>query len=207
MDNPTWLPDPLSWPYTPPLAVARNLLADDPILWYSMSDGDHENLFNAACEALDSERETSDKLRQKLDDLHEALTARAVRDNMKLPTVTPDRREVVQLENSTATLWAHPSADCEGRPCALHNRTNHHMRSWRQTWRPDRRIIERQCPQHGCGHPDPDAPVPPNDDLTHGCCGCCTQPSQEWLDDLCEGCGATNGCCGCGQLQDANSRE
>jgi hypothetical protein len=64
--------------------------------------------------------------------------------------------------------------------CCIHRRTNHHMRSWPQHWRDDRQIMERLCPAHGVGHPDPD-------DLKiqlgldggdHGCCGCCLKPVE-----------------------------
>ncbi len=74
----------------------------------------------------------------------------------------------------------HPSSVCEvdGFPCVLHSPSDHHMREWPTLWRADRRLMERICPDHGTGHPDPD-------DLAfhvrngrdwqgvHGCCGCC----------------------------------
>jgi hypothetical protein len=86
---------------------------------------------------------------------------------------TPWRNEPVKLEHSTAWLSAHDKADCQP-PCALHARTNHHMRAWKQVWRYDRKIIERICP-HGIGHPDPDdfRVRQGLDDGNHGCDGCC----------------------------------
>lgn len=77
----------------------------------------------------------------------------------------------VQLENSEEILYhPHSPSVCKGHPCTIHNRTKHHMRSWPQHWRSDRRIMERICP-HGVGHPDPDERK--DIDTTHGCDGCC----------------------------------
>ena len=46
-------------------------------------------------------------------------------------------------------------------------------------WRFDRSIMERVCP-HGVGHPDPDdlsfRAIHGDQDATHGCDGCCTDP-------------------------------
>ena len=61
------------------------------------------------------------------------------------------------LEHSTVVLYnVHDSALCQGRPCAIHNLTDHSMRSFPQHFREDRGIMERICPDHGIGHPDPD---------------------------------------------------
>lgn len=59
------------------------------------------------------------------------------------------------LEHTKVELRAHPPTDCEGRPCPLHNRTRHALRSFPQHWRSDRGLMERICPL-GVGHPDPD---------------------------------------------------
>lgn len=63
----------------------------------------------------------------------------------------------VQLENSDITLAAHHPDTCAGRVCALHKRTDHEMRDWRQgvdmighTF-----VITRICP-HDIEHTDPD---------------------------------------------------
>lgn len=92
-----------------------------------------------------------------------------------------------QLENSRYWLHrVHDPARCAGRPCALHNRSEHHMRAWPQTYRWDRGLIERTCP-HGVGHPDPDhmayldervmnGQMDPDHawgEGIHGCDGCC----------------------------------
>ena len=73
----------------------------------------------------------------------------------------------------------HTPDRCASTHCLVHNPSDHHMRGWRLHWRGDRRLMERVCPDHGVGHPDPD-------DLAyhlvrgqtwqgvHGCCGCCT---------------------------------
>lgn len=52
----------------------------------------------------------------------------------------------------------HPREVCEaaGFPCVLHSPSDHHMRGWQTYWRDDRGLMERICPCHGIGHPDPD---------------------------------------------------
>lgn len=87
-----------------------------------------------------------------------------------------------QLEHTDAFLVnVHNSASCFGRPCTIHNRSDHHMRSFPQHWRDDLGIIERIC-LHGVGHPDPDENMSSADPRwQHGCDGCCnpslTSPS------------------------------
>jgi hypothetical protein len=105
----------------------------------------------------------------------------------------------------------HPREVCEaeGSPCVLHSPSDHHMRDWPTLWRADRRLMERICPCHGIGHPDPD-------DLAfhvrqgragmgiHGCvvpsccrppetapcptCGRSTLRSEEWSSKQCDDC-------------------
>ena len=71
--------------------------------------------------------------------------------------------------------WDTHSPDkCVGRPCPVHNPSDHHMRSWPLNYRPDRGLTERLC-HHGVGHPDPDDP---SKHRRHGCCGCCTPPAS-----------------------------
>lgn len=80
------------------------------------------------------------------------------------------------LEHSTQLLFnTHDPSACSGRPCTIHNRTDHHMRAFPQHWRYDRGLMERICP-HGVGHPDPDSP--PGTDMVHGCDGCCHKEEQ-----------------------------
>ena len=68
----------------------------------------------------------------------------------------------------------HYASKCIGRPCCIHNPSDHHMRSWPQNFRQDRGMMERICP-HGIGHPDPDDPTT---DTVHGCDGCCAVPES-----------------------------
>lgn len=87
--------------------------------------------------------------------------------------------EPVLLENTDRKIMAHASGECSGTLCPIHKRTDHHMRSWPQLWREDRKIMERTCP-HGVGHPDPDDPrcFGPHTngyEALHGCDGCCDQ--------------------------------
>jgi len=67
----------------------------------------------------------------------------------------------------------HAPTVCAGRPCVVHNPSDHHMRSWDQVWCQRKGIVERQCP-HGVGHPDPDQPG----DGVHGCDGCCNPAAE-----------------------------
>ena len=80
----------------------------------------------------------------------------------------------VKLENTELWLDCHEPDQCRGTVCSLHNRTQHHMRGWRQDWRTDRYMMERVC-FHGVGHPDPDdfSLITGTDKGTHGCDGCC----------------------------------
>lgn len=75
-------------------------------------------------------------------------------------------------------VQVHSVDKCAGEVCCVHNPSEHHMRTWPQTWRADKGLMERECP-HGVGHPDPD-------DLKvrtsrsagiHGCDGCCYRQS------------------------------
>lgn len=78
----------------------------------------------------------------------------------------------VRLEHSVRSLRnVHDESLCNGRPCPIHNKTNHVMRSFRQHWRYDKKFMERICP-HEIGHPDPDDPFA---EPTHGCDGCCSE--------------------------------
>lgn len=63
----------------------------------------------------------------------------------------------VQLEHSDVILAAHHPETCVGPICALHKRTDHEMRGWKQgveivgaTF-----VLTRKCP-HGFIHTDPD---------------------------------------------------
>ncbi len=72
-------------------------------------------------------------------------------------------------------LWnVHASDKCAGENCVIHNPSNHSMLDFPTHWRSDRRIMERICPDHGIGHPDPDSPFESGSyEWVHGCCGQC----------------------------------
>lgn len=70
----------------------------------------------------------------------------------------------------------HPETACAGRPCTIHNPTDHAMRNWDLVWRDDRGFFERMCPVEGCCHPDPDTVfywilTCTPEQAVHGCCG------------------------------------
>lgn len=97
-----------------------------------------------------------------------------------------DLWQQVQLENSEQVIYAHKPDQCEGRACTIHNRTDHHMRSWPQSFRFDKSVMERIC-EHGVGHPDPDEyPYHHHSDSIwiHGCDGCCSSKAIEYPDEL-----------------------
>lgn len=88
----------------------------------------------------------------------------------------------VQLSGGQVLSGVHPKSRCKGRPCSIHNPSEHHMRDWVMVWRSDRQLMERICPLHGVGHPDPDhmdwLRRSYGDEIAkvegiHGCCGCC----------------------------------
>jgi hypothetical protein len=98
-----------------------------------------------------------------------------------------ERHAVALLASLAQSSAARPLADCrthalgdcyDATRCAVHRPSAHHMVSWPQVWRPDRRIVERRC-EHGIGHPDPDdlRLVSGWDDGVHGCDGCCVPPA------------------------------
>ena len=82
----------------------------------------------------------------------------------------------ITLENSKQVLFnVHSETVCFGRPCVIHNRTDHHMRSFPQYFREDTGVMERIC-SHQVGHPDPDNPYPDGVwQWVHGCDGCCKE--------------------------------
>lgn len=77
----------------------------------------------------------------------------------------------------------HSQSKCAGRPCVLHNPSDHHMRTWPTHFRADKGQMERTCP-HGIGHPDPDDIAWHESEGRdwmgiHGCDGCCSPPKPE----------------------------
>jgi hypothetical protein len=76
-------------------------------------------------------------------------------------------------------IVTHDPSKCAGTFCCIHNPSNHHMRDWVMLWRNDKGVMERICPLHGVGHPDPDdaafnVRMGRGVLNTHGCCGCCS---------------------------------
>lgn len=81
----------------------------------------------------------------------------------------------------------HPAGKCKGRPCCIHNPSDHHMRDWPLNYRPDKGQMERICP-HGVGHPDPDdaaywESIGKGHMNIHGCDGCCSRCREFDLDE------------------------
>lgn len=92
------------------------------------------------------------------------------------------REFITRVEGINLTK-VHPMDNCAGRPCVIHNPTEHHMRRWELLWRDDRQIFERLCVRHGVGHPDPDQfdywrETRQMWQAVHGCCGCCRKPGE-----------------------------
>jgi hypothetical protein len=80
------------------------------------------------------------------------------------------------LEHTDTLIYnVHDPLECGKEFCTVHNRSNHHLRSFPQYWREDLGIMERTCP-HGVGHPDPDEFMISKEIYLgiHGCDGCCT---------------------------------
>lgn len=77
----------------------------------------------------------------------------------------------------------HPLDNCTGRFCVIHRPSNHHMKTWDKYIRFDKyALIERICPKHRVGHPDPDSLAyfkRHGAEIlgVHACCGCC-QPEE-----------------------------
>ena len=83
-------------------------------------------------------------------------------------------------------LRTHDESLCrDDETCCVHAPSDHHMRDWPMNWRADRGLMERVCPDHGTGHPDPDdiahkvrvmGEANGRAEAVHGCCGCCARP-------------------------------
>lgn len=88
-------------------------------------------------------------------------------------------RETWSMPNGEVLVNVHPIAQCEGRPCVIHDPTPHKMREWPVNMRASG-LMERLC-EHGIGHPDPDS-VWYLENVrgwygydVHGCDGCCVE--------------------------------
>jgi hypothetical protein len=82
--------------------------------------------------------------------------------------MAPEESRTHTLEHTDTQLHGvHHSARCEGRPCPIHNRTHHALRSWPQAWHKGR--VMRVC-EHGNYHKDPDEPGNKRCIRCDGCC-------------------------------------
>jgi hypothetical protein len=77
--------------------------------------------------------------------------------DLSITTDKPFRPTPVQLEHSDTVINAHHPDDCAGPACALHRRTDHSKRSWKQSidMYGDVFVITRICP-HDNEYRDPD---------------------------------------------------
>jgi hypothetical protein len=86
----------------------------------------------------------------------------------------------VQLEHSQVSINTHTSFQCTEAVCAIHRRTAHHMRHFRQFYMFDKKIMTRVC-SHEIKHPDPDDPYAMISDfvMDHDCDACCIRFATE----------------------------
>ena len=79
------------------------------------------------------------------------------------------------------SVRTHDAEACKGEACCVHNPSDHSMRGWDGYYRSDKSfLLERICPKHGVGHPDPDSmayfkKIGADWIGVHGCCGCCRE--------------------------------
>lgn len=116
------------------------------------------------------------------------LTSRSYRHHVRQLNATPNDHlfpnpaNTASLVGGQLVFGIHPETACANTHCAIHNPSHHHMATWPQHWRDDRKLMERLCTHH-VGHPDPDhiahlkRTFHSTADIaaatTHGCCGCC----------------------------------
>lgn len=62
--------------------------------------------------------------------------------------------ETFTLPSGLVLKNVHSAAGCKGRWCVIHHPMPHGMSDWTLTYRRDRGIFERICPECGCGHYD-----------------------------------------------------
>lgn len=91
---------------------------------------------------------------------NEYMRAGGDREDIEFLYVSTDKQYIpfsVKLENSEMTVAAHHPDTCVGKVCALHKRTNHEMRGWRQSVDiiGNTFVTTRICP-HDVAHTDPD---------------------------------------------------
>lgn len=118
-----------------------------------------------------------------------ALRAYPVRIGSPLDSAPPLGMEVY-ITGTGQRLWAHNKERCGGEHCCIHNPSPGPMRDWPTHWREDRALMERLCPKHGVGHPDPDdiafkrakyGEEAAKAEAVHGCCGCCAAERRSTL--------------------------
>jgi hypothetical protein len=76
------------------------------------------------------------------------------------------------------SIRVHSKEQCDGKYCCFHKPSKHAMVTWDMYIRFDKfNLVERLCPKHRIGHPDPDSMAYLKRmgisglDM-HGCCGC-----------------------------------
>jgi hypothetical protein len=85
--------------------------------------------------------------------------------------------EIFYIDNKS--YYIHSRDICKNWNCVFHNPSDHLMKDWKINIRLDNRsLVERLCPKHGVGHPDPDSlayfeKINIRYMGVHGCCGCC----------------------------------
>lgn len=93
--------------------------------------------------------------------------------------------EYSKLEHRSINVYTHPAGQCANEICAFHNRSNHSLRSFPQSWNNHLKIMERVC-THGVGHPDPDDTkfITSEIEGIHKCDGCCLEYQENFDDSL-----------------------
>ena len=85
-----------------------------------------------------------------------------------------------QLENSFISIMSHEEDECTESVCAVHKRTDHHMRNLKQLFSKIDGIMCRVC-MHGHRHPDPDDQkvISGEHNGKHDCDACCIRFATE----------------------------
>lgn len=93
----------------------------------------------------------------------------------------------IKLEHSQVSVNMHGAHECRASVCAVHKRTAHHMRDFRQFYMFDKGVMTRVC-SHDIKHPDPDDHSAMNSlfAMDHDCDACCIRFATE------EECGGNN---------------
>ena len=111
--------------------------------------------------------ERFDKINKRLDEIKEKILE--VETGIYYTDADFDD-DAIYLEHSTKFFRSHQThnqSQCAGERCTIHNRSNHHMRSFPQKWSDYK--MWRVCP-HDVIHPDPDEI---NKAVIHDCDTCC----------------------------------